>query len=392
MKVLLVSRFPNDPNKPRGGVEAVTVVLANALAELQKIDVNVVTFNKSLKDEIVEEINDVTVHRLNKSRLPQLLDFAYGSARAKLVHKIKEVSPDILHWHETSGIAGISVNVPEVFTIHGFTSENINADNLRMKGLRSKMWNLFEQRAFSNYKDIISITPYVKNKLLSLTAGNIYEIDNPLDERFFRCVREKCDPQRVLCVGWISPRKNTLTSVRAFHESLKRGTKGKLIIAGASSDDNYLEKVKSEVAALGIEKQVEFLGYVDRDCLMKELQRASVMLLPSLQENAPMAIAEAMAARVPVIVSNLCGMPYMVDEGKTGFLVEPMDVETIAERLTAILEDEDFREKIGRKAQVVANDRFHPKSVAAKTVKVYREVIERYRKNCKGQIQTSSEY
>ena len=106
-----------------------------------------------------------------------------------------------------------------------------------------------------------------------------------------------------------------------------------------------------------------------------ELAQAAVFALVSLEENSPMGIEEAMAARVPVLTSNRCGMPYMVRHGETGFLVDPLDVADVARRLETLLADAPRRAAMGTAAREVALARFHPQAVARRTLEVYREIV-----------------
>ena len=88
-----------------------------------------------------------------------------------------------------------------------------------------------------------------------------------------------------------------------------------------------------------------------------------------------MGIEEAMAAGVPVVASNRCGMPYMVRDGESGYLVDPNDPEDIADRLGRILGDDALRQSMGAKSRQIARDRFHPAAVARRTREVYRRAI-----------------
>jgi glycosyltransferase involved in cell wall biosynthesis len=257
--------------------------------------------------------------------------------------------------------------------MHGFDHANIVADSARLAWLRSPLWRLVERRGLSGQKNIISITPYVRAMIESRTRATIYDIDNPVDERYFDITKSP-EPGRILCVGWVNERKNTLGSVEAFIDIANRFAEARLVIAGAAREAAYRNRIQQAVDRHELADRVDMLGHIDHEQLMQELARASVLLLPSRQENAPMAIAEAMAAGIAIITSNRCGMPYMVDEGRTGFLVDPESTEQIAERLARLLENEGLCREMGEAGRQVALERFHPHAVAEKTRAVYERI------------------
>jgi len=121
---------------------------------------------------------------------------------------------------------------------------------------------------------------------------------------------------------------------------------------------------------------VVLLGRITMERVREELAQASVFALVSLEENSPMGIEEAMAAGVPVLTSNRCGMPYMVRHGDSGYLVDPNDPEDIAYRLERILRDDALRESMGKRSMEIALDRFHPQVVARRTREVYFEAAK----------------
>ena len=373
MKVAAFSRYPTDSCRPKGGVESVTVVLVKALAQLDDLDVHIITLERDRNAVAVEQDGDVTVHRLPGSRWPQMLDILMGPGRKRLIRYVMDLKPDVLHTHETYGLALGGFPIPHVFTVHGFDHANLVADSARFANIRSRLWRRVERRGLSRQKDIISISPYVRQMIEPLTEARIHEIDNPVDGRFFNIV--PCpEPGRVLCVGWLNERKNTLGAIEAFARVVRKGTDGTLVIAGQAQEAAYFEKVKACIGQNGLSDKVELLGHIDHGQLDKELARASVFLLPSRQENSPMAIAEAMAAGVPVIAANRCGMPYMIDEGRTGYLVDPESTEQIAERLTQLFSDPERCRQMGQAGREVAKKRFHPHAVALKTREVYRQI------------------
>jgi glycosyltransferase involved in cell wall biosynthesis len=354
-------------------VESVTVVLVKALAQLDDLDIHITTLERERTKIAVEQDGAVTVHRLPGSHWPQIMDIVAGPGKKRLVNYINELKPDVLHTHETFGLSLGNISIPHVFTIHGFDHANIVANSAKFSWVRSRLWKRVERRGLAAQRHIISISQYVKEMIEPLTDARIYDIDNPVDERFFNITRRP-EPRRVLCVGWINERKNTIGSVEAFASIAGLYGEAKLVIAGEPQETEYFNRVKQRIEQHGIGNRVELLGHINHAQLEHELARASVFLLPSRQENSPMAIAEAMAAGIPVIASNRCGMPYMVSEGQTGFLIDPESTDQITQRLIQLVGSQQLCQKMGQAGRRVAMERFHPHSVALRTRAVYERV------------------
>jgi glycosyltransferase involved in cell wall biosynthesis len=98
-----------------------------------------------------------------------------------------------------------------------------------------------------------------------------------------------------------------------------------------------------------------------------------VLVLASQQETSPMVIAEAMASGVPVVATRVGGIPYLVDDGRTGFLVGVGDVDALTARLSELLGDDAKRRAFGEAARARAAERFKPAAVAARVRDVYIE-------------------
>lgn len=375
MRIALFSRYPKSFNMPKGGVESVTVILARALARMADLDVHLITLEKGMTEEVTEQDGKVTIHRLPGSSWPQILDIHFGPGRRRLIRKIRQIAPDVVHSHETFGLALGGFDIPHVFTVHGFDHANIPAEGRPFARPRAQLWRYAESHGLARQKTIISISPYVR-KMIEPFAPNaaIYDIDNPVDDRYFSVDRLE-DRGRVLILGWINERKNTLGAVLALAHAVEKGCQGTLVVAGEAKNTVYKESVLRVIKEKGIEGNVEFLGHINREQLELELRRTSILLLPSLQENAPMAISEAMAAGIPVVTSNRCGMPYMVEEGVSGFLVDPTDTEQIGDRLRMLLASVELRGALGARGRTIALSRFHSDVVARKTREVYEQTI-----------------
>lgn len=369
MKVCIVTAFPADTARPRGGVEAVSVTLVRALAARPALDVHVVTAERGATAASTEPWGRATVHRL-PWRGRWTLTSALGAARRDVSSVVARVAPDVVHAHDTFGVMVRGLPLPRVLTIHGFIHGDTKVAAQRFAGPRSALWRVVEERTWADFPHIISISPYVSERLAGVARGVIHEIDNPIGADFFDVERHD-DAPVVFSAAVISRRKNALALIDAVATLKTGGIPVQLRLAGPIVEESYGRLVAARIAALGLEGDVACLGPISSGAVQAELARARVFALVSREENSPLGIEEAMAAGVPVVASNRCGMPYMVRDGETGFLVDPENPVEIAARLREILTDTARRQAMSRRSREVATDRFHPEAVAGRTVEVY---------------------
>jgi glycosyltransferase involved in cell wall biosynthesis len=371
LKVALATWFPANPDTPKGGVEAVSVNLARALSRLDGLDVHVVTLDPGVTTPQIDTWENVTVHRLPQAA-GSLLTFATGAGRRLLQQYLLKLQPDVVHAHDTFGIMTTGLALPRVFTIHGFIHEDTRYKGGWKAYLRSLAWKSAELDCWKEQPHIVSICPYVRERLRGIATGVIHDIENPIAAECFEVVRAE-QPGTIFSAAVICQRKNTLGLVQAFAEVARRHPAVRLRLAGPVIEPVYGEAVQRCIQEAGLQDRVDLLGSVSAADIRRELSRASVFALVSFEEGAPMGVAEAMAAGLPVVTSNRCGMPYMVRNGESGFLVNPEDTADVAGKLAMMLHDAPLRGRMGAEARAAASRSYHPNCVAAKTYQVYRE-------------------
>jgi glycosyltransferase involved in cell wall biosynthesis len=315
----------------------------------------------------------VRIHRLPQQGKHTLTN-AIGPGRRQMARYLKTLDPDVVHAHGTYGLMVKGLPIPRVFTLHGQVYRDTRVSGGRFPRLRSWLWKRIELRGWADQPHVISISPYVREQLAGVVTGTIHDIDNPIGEDCFGLDRHE-EPGRIFCAAAIHPRKNTLGLVQAFSVFHKTGVEAELRLSGGG-DKGYLDHVRRFIHEHGLEEHVTLLGRVSYEAIRNEMARAAVFALVSLEENSPMAIEEAMAAGVPVVTSNRCGMPYMVRDGESGFLVDPNDPDDIAQRLKLLLANDGLRRSMGARGREIALDRFHPARVAVRTREVYLRAID----------------
>jgi L-malate glycosyltransferase len=145
----------------------------------------------------------------------------------------------------------------------------------------------------------------------------------------------------------------------------------RLVMIGDGPDRRPLEQRLVEAGLQGV---VEFVG--EQHDLVPWLSAADLFLLPSEQESFGLAALEAMACEVPVVASRVGGLPEIIDDGRTGFLCAPGDIDGMAARGVAVLSDPDLRERIGRAAAEDVRTRFCTDLIVSQYERCYRDVLE----------------
>jgi D-inositol-3-phosphate glycosyltransferase len=155
----------------------------------------------------------------------------------------------------------------------------------------------------------------------------------------------------VLYVGRIAPIKGLETLLDAIAHLRRDGSQVRLLIVGGEADEptnGHEAEIRQRVDALGLRDVVRFVGAQPQDVLRDFYVAADVTVLPSYYESFGMVALEAMACGSPVIASRVGGLATTVRDGVTGFLVPDGDASALAERLEAVLADEDLRFRLGR--------------------------------------------
>lgn len=123
----------------------------------------------------------------------------------------------------------------------------------------------------------------------------------------------------------------------------------------------------------GIAEKVRFLG--KRDNIDELIGAAHLLLLPSETESFGLVALEAMACEVPVVVSRVGGLPEVITDGREGFLVEPHNIDGMAERALQILSDEKERREMGKRGRESARARFCADEIVCQYESYYKKIL-----------------
>lgn len=162
----------------------------------------------------------------------------------------------------------------------------------------------------------------------------------------------------ILYAGVLIPLKGVHFLLEAFASVAQELPDARLWIVGKAENAAYARELKAQTRRLGLDGRVCFVDEVSQRELAGYVSRCIVLVLPSLSEGLPRVVYEAMACGVPVIASKVSGIPEVVEDGVTGFLVSPGDRNTLAKRLLWVLTHPKEAHAMGERARVFARGFF----------------------------------
>ncbi len=177
----------------------------------------------------------------------------------------------------------------------------------------------------------------------------------------------------VLFLGRLHERKGLQFLIPAFSQIIQAIPASRLLVVGP--DSGMLESMRILVAQLGIADRVTFTGMLTGADQRAALATADVFVLPAVGEGLSMAVLEAMAAGLPVIVTPGCNLPDVETRG-AGLLVERA-VEPLAAALRTLLTDADRRKAMGEQGRAWVRESFTWPAIAAQTEALYKQLVQR---------------
>lgn len=162
----------------------------------------------------------------------------------------------------------------------------------------------------------------------------------------------------ILFTGVLIPRKGVHHLIDAFDRVAKDVSQARLVIIGQEENETYAAELKKRVDQFGLTERVLFLPQMPQADLAIWMSKARVFVLPSISEGLGRVVFEAMASGAPVIGSHVGGIPDMIEDGVTGFLVPPGDELSLAEKIHWLLENPLEAQAMGKRARVAAEQIF----------------------------------
>jgi len=304
----------------------------------------------------------------------------------ELAALVKAEKPDIVHTHGSlSGrIAARMRKIPVVYTKHGqVRTPDRRGIASSQAGPFTRLVNRVATRVLADR--VIAVSDRVRKELedSGIQPSMITVIPNGIDlspyrqkaKRTSKAKAADADAQgkRSFLIGTVarlSPEKGIDTLLDAAKIVVTSYPSARFVIAGTGPLERELAQ---KVRDLRLENCVRMVGFVDN--VPGLFSGLDLYVLPSDTEGIPLALLEAMAAGLPVVATRVGGVPEVVVDGVTGFLVPPRQPKALAQAIVRLLVDPDLAKSMGASGRERAESMFDARVTAERTVQVYRDVL-----------------
>ena len=317
--------------------------------------------------------------RIFKHKNPFLL-------RAELLECIRGGGYDLLHCHGSkanvySAWIRKKLNIPVISTVHS----DPKLDYLG-RPLADMTYGVLNRIALKKRDGWVAVSDSMKELLISrgYPGDSIWPIYNGIEFPKKLPCRPRQEYLQSLGLEWdescvifgiaarIASVKDLPTLVRAFSITVKRMPNARLLIAG---DGEQREAVRALAKALCPEGTVYFAGW--QEDMNSFYHALDVNMLSSISETFPYAITEGARMYCATISTAVGGVPKLISEGDNGFLVDPGDADTMADRMIRLVEDGKLRTCLGRNLYEKVRADYSVESMAARQTRIYESVLLR---------------
>lgn len=355
-----------------GGAERLLADLAPRL-KARGVDVSVVSLYETTPVAKDLECTGVPVYTLGYSgTIYSLTQLARGIRRLRGM--VQVMRPDIVHSHlylsDVLARVAVPASCPLVTTLHGRDGWWYQPRRVRSRlktGLDRVSGNLRKVRFISVSKEVgeaAGDSLRVSPRRTRVVANGI-----PL-EKFRPRAADRAPARRIVQIGRFYPEKNHGMALRAFKIVLDREPGARLALIG---DGPLRPQIEAQSVRLGIRGAVDFMGV--RDDVAEQLRDADLCWMTSASEGLAIACIEAMACGLPVIATAVGGLPGLIADGETGFLVAGDDHDGLARRTLQVFDHPLMASALGRNGRRLVERCYSIEATADGYARAYRELL-----------------
>ncbi len=397
MNICLVSQF-YPPETGGGGIASYLAELASALVERGH---RVFVISKSTTRQAnVKMQGPARVFRVPQwspqylvSRIPlvgqhvrALRDLAYSlTVRRQIEVLARQVTLDIVEYADIEAEGFLHPRhsrIPYVIKLH---TPHVVLDDYYTpaeRGYSTVLINWMERMAIGRASALACPSHALANEIVKrygISRQRIRYIPNGIDTRKFSPNGKALSAElSTLFVGRLERLKGATVLAHAIPKIAAAQPSANFVLAGpdrtSPTGGSQMEEILAYLNHRGVAGRVVFTGPADSASLRGYYHRAAVSVVPSLFENCPYAVLEAMAYGIPVVASDNSGLAEIIEDGKNGLLFETGNPESLANQVIRLLSSRLLRAEIGRAGRFTVESRYDARLVAEQTERLYVSV------------------
>lgn len=223
----------------------------------------------------------------------------------------------------------------------------------------------------NNFTDgYIALASFVSKILIAngVKSSKIFMTSNPIEPGIFKrktSYKKKSSIINIVYIGVIYEGKGHLALINSIELLKEKGIYVKLTIVGDIIDQVFYENLNKRIKEFKLEDAIHFTGMIDNSELRRTLSDFDLYICPSHMEMSPYNILEAKAAGLPIIATNVGGIPDILTHEIDGLLVPPYNENTIADAIILLASDENLCAKLGAAAYNAALTKHSPENISS---------------------------
>lgn len=380
MKIaFLTAEYPHLKTGNSGGIGTSIQNLAKGLLS-QNVSVRVLVYGQ--KEDAVFYDNGVLVQQIKNIKLKGLSWFLTRKKIEKIINKLHSDNKiDLVEAPDWTGITSFikPKSCPLIIRLNGSDAYFCHLDNRPVKWIN----RYHEKRALKNADALLSVSKFtadLTNAVFGLTKEYTI-IPNPINSKLFQSNNNNEEQKNnILYFGSLIRKKGLLELPFIFNKVIENNPKAKLVLVGKDVSDivsghQSTWQMMQNLFSLKALKNVEYLQSVPYSEIKEKIQQATVCVFPSFAEAFPVSWLEAMAMEKAVVASDIGWAKEMIDDGISGFLVNPQNHELFANKINSFLNDEKLRFDMAKAARIKVENCFDIKVIAKQNIKFYTQII-----------------
>jgi len=330
--------------------------------------------------------NKIEIHHLfiGKSMEPKTLLGGFFKPlidAIKLLKKITKNQYDVIHLNPSLGtksilrdglfmlIINMKKNQKSLIFFHGWE------ESVAQSILNNDLLCFLMRKTYGKAKKIIVLAEKFTHQLIAMgmDENQLIQLSTMFDGEIFNDIKKQSKGNKIilLFMSRFVATKGVFELIDAFNEIQTSYPEVTLHLVGDGPEKSSIEK---KISNLSLQDNIKLLGYIEGREKAQELINADIFILPSYSEGCPISLLEAMAAGLPVIATDVGGIPNIITNEKNGVLLTSHSPNIIKKGIVKMLDNKKKRKEIGELNKKISWENYESKLITSRIEKIYKQI------------------